>query len=460
MKRGTIGRKVSIQGKGLHSGKESMLILYPAQAGEGLKFRRLDMDGGVDIPADLHYVFSTTRGTSLMKGEAIVHTVEHILAALHSCGVDDAIIGITESEVPIMNGSARDFIDLIEGAGVVPSDKDIEVYKLSEIIHYVDEDTGSEYYAMPSDHLEILAMIDYPGTSLSSQYAELRDIEDFKKEISRCRTFVLLSEIEGLIAKQMIKGGSVETAIVINDVNYNQEQVNQLAERLGIPGVSVREHLDPSTMLFYNEPARHKIMDILGDLTLIGHPVHAKIIAKRPGHKSNIEFAKILKKAVLEEKRLRGKPVHDPDSPPVFDLEGIKSFLPHRYPFLLVDKIIELTDSKVVGVKNVTFNEAFFQGHFPGNPIFPGVLQMEALAQTGGILALSTVESPADWDTYFLKMDNVKFKNKVVPGDTLLLKMELLSPIRRGIVHMQGTAYVGNRIVSEGELVAQIIKAR
>ncbi len=460
MNRKTIAKEVRVQGTGLHSGKDSMLILYPASPGEGIKFKRLDMDGAHDVPADLSNVISTVRGTTLRKDNAVIHTIEHILAAIRGCEIDDVIIGISDEEVPIMDGSARDFVDMIETAGIKESDKHVEIFSLNKMVHYLDHETGSEYYAFPSDILEIVCMIDFPNTPLSSQYAELRKLSDFKSEISRSRTFVLMSEIEDLWNKNMIKGGNIESAIVINDKNYNQADVDKLAKAIGKDSVKVNEKFDPSILRYNNEPARHKILDIIGDLALIGLPVHAKIIARKPGHKSNIEFARILKKAALEDRKLRGKPVYNPDDVPVFDLQKIKSYLPHRYPFLLVDKIIELTDTMVVGVKNITYNEAFFQGHFPDNPIFPGVLQMEALAQTGGILALTIVDDPGNWDTYFLKMDNVKFKNKVVPGDTLLLKMELLSPIRRGIVHMQGTAYVGNKIVSEGELVAQIIKNR
>ncbi len=460
MKRKTITKEVSVQGTGLHSGKESTMILFPASPGEGIKFRRLDMDGAEDILADLANVISTTRGTTLRKDKAFIHTIEHILAAVSGCEIDDIIIGITDEEVPIMDGSARDFVDIIEIAGIKESEKNLEVFSLNKMIHYLDEETGSEYYAFPSEFLEIMCMIDFPNTPLSSQYAELRTLTDFKSEVSGSRTFVLLSEIEDLWNKNMIKGGNIESAIVINDKNYKQVDVDRIAKTIGKDSFTISEKHDPSILRYSNEPARHKILDIIGDLALIGLPIHAKIIARKPGHKSNIEFAKVLKKAALEDRKLRGKPIYNPDTPPVFDLQKVKSYLPHRYPFLLVDKIIELTDTMVVGVKNVTYNEAFFQGHFPDNPIFPGVLQMEALAQTGGILALTIVDDPGDWDTYFLKMDNVKFKNKVVPGDTLLLKMELLSPIRRGIVHMQGTAYVGNKIVSEGELVAQIIKNR
>ena len=460
MKRKTIAKEVRVQGIGLHSGKESMMILYPASPGEGIKFRRLDMDGADDILADLANVISTTRGTTLRKDKAFIHTIEHILAAVSGCEIDDIIIGITDEEVPIMDGSARDFVDMIEIAGIKESEKNLEVFSLNKMIHYLDEETGSEYYAFPSEFLEIMCMIDFPNTPLSSQYAELRRLSDFKSEISRSRTFVLMSEIEDLWNKNMIKGGNIESAIVINDKNYTQVDVDRIAKTIGKESFRISEKFDPAIFRYNNEPARHKILDIIGDLALIGLPIHAKIIARKPGHKSNIEFAKVLKKAALEDRKLRGKPIYNPDALPVFDLQKVKSYLPHRYPFLLVDKIIELTDTMVVGVKNVTYNEAFFQGHFPDNPIFPGVLQMEALAQTGGILALNIVDDPGDWDTYFLKMDNVKFKNKVVPGDTLLLKMELLSPIRRGIVHMQGTAYVGNKIVSEGELVAQIIKNR
>ena len=314
--------------------------------------------------------------------------------------------------------------------------------------------------ALPADNFEVITMIDFNSKILGQQYASLNNLEDYAEEIAPARTFVFVREIEYLMNQNLIKGGDLDNAIVIADQPISQEKLDELAHKLNKPSVKVEQEgiLNTIKLQYKNEPARHKLLDVIGDVALLGKPIKGRLLATKPGHTSNVEFTKLLKKHYLEQRKLKGKPKYDPDKAPIFDLVRISEWLPHRYPFLLIDKIIELSDKHVVGIKNVTFNETFFQGHFPNNPVMPGVLQIEALAQTGGILALSTVEDPGNWDTYFIKIDNTKFKHKVVPGDTLILKMELLAPIRRGICQMQATAYVGNKIVSEGELTAQIVK--
>jgi len=329
-----------------------------------------------------------------------------------------------------------------------------------EPISYRDEITGTELLALPSEEFQVTTMIDFDSPVLGHQYASLDNVNDYQEEIAPCRTFVFLHELEHLLNQDLIKGGDLENAIVIVDRVMAQSELDTLAERLKKPSIKVDKEgiLNTLDLHFENEPARHKLLDVMGDLALVGKPIKGKIMATKPGHTANIEFAKILRQRWKEQKKLRGKPKYNPDIDPLYDVMEIQQYIPHRFPFMLVDKIIELSPEHVVGIKNVTFNEQLFQGHFPNNPVFPGVLQLEAMAQTGGILALSAVEDPTEWDTYFLKIDNAKFKNKVVPGDTLILKLELLTPIRRGIVHMQGTAYVGNKIVSEGELTAQIIR--
>ena len=460
MNRCTIEKEVQISGKGLHTGNEVTLRLSPAPESKGVTFIREDIDGLPRILADINNVISTNRSTCLGKSDIKINTVEHLLAAIASMGIDDIEVYINSSEVPILDGSAIHFISLLKEAGITEKESEKEPFVLTESLEYKDEETGAEYILLPSEKLEISVLLDFPNTSLQGQYAELKGMENFESEIANARTFVFADELLQLASEDLIKGGDLSNAIVVTKSSMTQEEAINIAEKLGKDPSVVQENgtISGQTMNYPNEPARHKILDLVGDLQLIGRPIQARIIARKPSHKSNSNLAKVLKKKYQEIKKLKGKPQYSPDQVPLYDLETIKSMLPHRYPFLLVDKILELSDTHVVGIKNVTFNENFFQGHFPGNPIFPGVLQMEALAQTGGILALSTVEEPSLWDTYFLKMDNVKFKHIVVPGDTLLLKMELLTPVRRGIVHMQGIAYVGNKIVSEGELTAQIIK--
>ncbi|HPQ21330.1 MAG TPA: bifunctional UDP-3-O-[3-hydroxymyristoyl] N-acetylglucosamine deacetylase/3-hydroxyacyl-ACP dehydratase [Saprospiraceae bacterium] len=460
MKKKTLKDVVKFSGEGLHTGAFVNVEIHPADENFGIKFLRTDLTTDKFISVDVNHVVSTERCTTLESNGMTLNTTEHILASLCANGIDNALIKVDGPEIPILDGSAKPIVDLILKAGVIEQESDREYFELTEPIHFIDELTGAEYSAFPCDKLQVDTMIYFDSKHIGHQYASLNSLSDFNDQIAPCRTFVFSDDVEKLMGLGLIKGGDLKNAIVIASDGLDEASLKELSEKLGYHNVSINENglVNSESLLFKNELARHKLLDIIGDVALLGKPLKARIFAKRPGHGANVKFTNLLKKKYLEQKKLKGKPVYNPDDEPIYDINGISKLLPHRYPFLLVDKIIELSKNLVVGIKNITMNENFFQGHFPENPIFPGVLQMEALAQTGGILALSNVEDPKEWDTFFLKMDNVKFKSKVVPGDTLILKMELLSPIRRGIVHMQGTAYVGNKVVSEGELTAQIIK--
>jgi len=463
MKQCTVKNKFELQGIGLHTGENIKLTCCPAEINTGVIFKRVDLEDQPLIHANLSNVDSTYRSTCIRKGDHFVHTIEHLLSALVGLGIDNILVEISGIEVPILDGSAFPFVTAILDAGIEEQDEDREYIQFDKRIEFVDPESKAEYVYMPpkeggSDY-DFTSIIEY-NSKVGRQVAVYRPEISYEKEIAPSRTFVFVNELEELAAKGVIKGGRVDNAIVFSHKDFSADRVKALAQKFNVDEDIVVDNgiLNGLTLQYPNEPARHKLLDLLGDLYLLRKPVKGQIIAKRPGHTGNVAFAKFLKSEFLKQKKLRGLPIYDPSAEPIIDIEGIKGMIPHRYPFLMVDKIIQLTDNQVVGVKNVTGNENFFEGHFPGNPVFPGVLQMEALAQTGGILALTTVDVSSEWDTYFLKMDNVKFKKMVKPGDTLLLKMEMLSPMRRGIFVMRGTAYVGESIVSEGELTAQIIK--
>lgn len=456
----TLKSEFSIEGVGLHSGMPSRMTVQPANAGFGIKFQRIDLPEQTIIKADVDLVIDTSRGTTLEYEGARVATVEHILAALTGMGVDNALIQLNAEEIPIMDGSAQAFVHAIEKVGIEEQNAKKIYFSINENISYYDEEKNVEMVATPNPDYKITTLIDFNSNVLGTQHAYLRNLENFKTDIAPCRTFCFLHEIEYLYNNKLIQGGDLNNAIVVVDRVLEKNELDRLAKMFNKPSIEVKQEgiLNNLKLHFSNEPARHKLLDIVGDLTLIGYPVNANIIAYRPGHKANVAFAKKIKEYIKKNKNLLDVPVYDPNQPAIYDVNYIAKLLPHRYPFLLVDKIIELSDTHVVGIKNITFNEPMFTGHFPDNPVFPGVLQLEALAQTGGVMVLNSQGGPEKkYDTYFLKIDNARFKQKVVPGDTLIMKMELTRPIRRGICEMKGTAYVGNKIVCEADLMAQIV---
>lgn len=461
-KQRTLGSIVSIKGVGLHTGKDVALELRPAPVNHGFKFMRSDLEGTPTIEALANLVSTTDRGTALGQGESKIHTIEHVLAALTGLEIDNCLIVVDGPEMPIVDGSAAPFVSAIESVGVVEQEEEKNYFELKEVIRYYDAENDIELMAMPAEHYQVTVMVDYKTKVLGTQNAHLDKLSDFKNQIASARTFSFLHELEFLLDNGLIKGGDLNNAIVYVDRELDDAAMDKLRKAFNKEKVNVQANgtLDNLKLHYSNEAARHKLLDVIGDLALVGRPLKARIIANKPGHKANTEFAKMLMQHIKKEETKVRAPFYDPNETPLMDVVQIMKMLPHRAPFLLVDKIIELSDSHVVGVKAVTMNEPFFVGHFPGAPVMPGVLQIEAMAQVGGILALSSVPDPENYLTFFLKMDGVKFKQKVVPGDTLIFKLELTAPIRRGIISMRGQAFVGDKVVTEAELTALISKEK
>ncbi len=461
-KQRTLKAPISFKGKGLHTGVEVNMTFLPAPDSHGYIFKRTDIAGQPIINALAENVVETERGTVLEENGARISTIEHVLASFVGMGIDNVLVEVDGPEAPIMDGSSREYADAIAKTGAVDQQTDRKYFILKEKVEYYDEEHGIHIIAYPDKIQSINVLIDYNSEILGNQHASLDELQSFQEEIAPCRTFVFLHELEYLVKNNLIKGGDVDNAIVIVDRKMEQEELDRLADLFNKPHVSVMPEgiLNNVDLRFSNEPARHKLLDLMGDLALVGRWFKAKIIATRPGHQSNNEFARalrqIMKKAALQKK----VPVYNCNMEPLIDINEVKRRLPHRYPFLMVDKVIHLDDKSVVGIKNVTFNEPFFVGHFPDEPVMPGVLQIEAAAQVGGILVLGTVPDPENYSSYFLKIDKVKFKRKVIPGDTLVIKVDLLEPVRRGIALVFAEIFVGNQLVMEGELMAQIVKQK
>ena len=457
-KQKTILKPVSISGVGLHTGNEVTLTFKPAPENYGFKFRRTDLNNSTLVDADVDNVADTSRGTSIEQDGIRINSVEHVLAALSGMEIDNVLIELDQSETPILDGSASQYVEKLLQAGIVEQKGLRRYYELTSNLVFTNPEKKVEMIAIPSDEFKVSVMIDYESRVLQSQNAHLGHISEFRSEIAHCRTFVFLHELEFLLNNNLIKGGDLSNAIVFVDRPVAHEELDHLTRLFNKPKIRVvnKGMLNNLELQYSNEPARHKLLDVIGDLALVGMPLKAHIIATRPGHLSNVQFARMIKKQILKEKRSPDIPKFDLNKPPVYDINQIKKVLPHRPPFLFIDKILEIGKDYVVGVKNVTMNESFFMGHFPDEPVLPGVIMIEAMAQSSGIFALETVDDPENYTTLFLKIENVKFRHKVVPGDTIVFFTQLKSPIRRGLIDMKGYAYVGNKIVMEAEMMAQI----
>ena len=457
VKQKTLAKSFKIEGVGLHTGVNVTMNFLPAPENHGFKFKRVDIENQPIIDADVDYVVDTSRGTLLEKNGVRIGTIEHTLAALIGMDLDNVLIEVDNEEASIIDGSARYFVEAIENAGIVEQKAEREYFEIKKKIEIFDKQSGATITALPDDDYSLNVLISFPSKALNNQYATLDSIKNFKTEIANCRTFVFLHELEVLMKMNLIKGGDLDNAIVIIDKEVSQEELNRLSDLFDHDHIEVKQQgiLNNVDLYFDNECARHKLLDVIGDLALCGKHIKGRIIASKPGHRANSIFAKALKSEYL--KTLNQVPVYDPNIPPLIDIEKIKDLLPHRYPFLMVDKIISISGDEIIGVKNVTINEPFFQGHFPDEPVMPGVLLIEAMAQTGGLLVLNRLKGK--YSTYFMCIDKVKFRRKVVPGDTLIFKLALISPIRRGIANMKGVTYVGNKVVAESEFLAHIIKS-